>query len=117
MQYRVLYVRCCLALLLVLSVLTSIATAFVAYAYSVDIDAYAKVVYVVDGDTIDVVVLKVYDSKYYTFLNKKIRIRFADIDAPEIYTYEGKERLQLLEIPIDLYTGRSSWRASQTQST
>ena len=56
---------------------------------SADIDAYGKVVYIVDGDTIDVMVVKIYDLKYSSFLDKKIRIRFADINAPEINTYEG----------------------------
>ena len=61
------------------------------YSYGViDIDAYGRVVYVVDGDTIDVELFKVFDSKYSSFLFKKIRIRFADINAPELYTYEGK---------------------------
>ena len=57
---------------------------------SPDIDAYGKVVYVADGDTVDVVVYKIFDSKYNSFLNKRLRIRLADIDAPELYTVKGK---------------------------
>ncbi|RLG87238.1 MAG: hypothetical protein DRO39_00990 [Thermoprotei archaeon] len=63
---------------------------------SVDIDVYGKVVYVVDGDTIDVMVVEIHDTKYSSFLYKKIRIRFADINAPEIYTYKGKQAKQFL---------------------
>ena len=55
----------------------------------VDLDAFARVVYVVDGDTIDVVVLEVYDSKYAAFQGQKIRIRFADINAPELSATMG----------------------------
>lgn|GEM_PF-5503620 len=55
-----------------------------------DIDAYGKVVYVVDGDTVDVVVLRVYDPRYSGFLHKKIRVRLADINASELTTSEGR---------------------------
>lgn len=59
-------------------------------AQGIDIDVYGRVVYVIDGDTIDVIVLKVFDQRYEVLLNQKIRIRFADINAPELYTYKGK---------------------------
>ncbi len=56
----------------------------------VDIDALCIVKRVVDGDTIDVLVTRVFDKKYFMLNGREVRVRFADINAPEIYTVEGK---------------------------
>jgi len=59
-------------------------------SYSVDLDVYGVVTYVVDGDTVDIEVLNVYDLKYSDLLSKVVRVRFADINAPELDTLEGR---------------------------
>lgn len=76
----------------VLAILTSIlAGIVVAYcAGGVDLDAVGVVRRVVDGDTLDVLVLKAYDPRYQVFVGHVIRVRLADIDAPELYTSMGR---------------------------
>ena len=69
-----------------------------------DIDAYGKVVYVVDGDTVDVVMLRVYDPRYSCFLHKRIRVRLADINAPELTTPEGRLAKEFMKSLV--YGGR-----------
>lgn len=54
-------------------------------------EVYGEVVRVIDGDTIDIRVLETYSSKYSYLYNRVIRIRFADINAPELGTVEGEE--------------------------
>ncbi len=59
--------------------------------YGVEIDAVCVVTRVIDGDTIDVRINSL-SSKFSGKLvvGEKYRIRFADINAPEIDTVEGK---------------------------
>ncbi len=75
-----------IALLIILLVTTHIITA----QYIVDVDALCIVTRVIDGDTVDVVIVRVFDEKYSMLSGREVRVRFADINAPEIYTTEGK---------------------------
>ncbi len=63
-----------------------------------EIDAICKVVRIVDGDTIVVVFAKV-SSKLYNRIevNREYKIRFADINAPELNTVEGEISKKALE--------------------
>ena len=54
----------------------------------IEIEIIGLVVKIVDGDTIDVKVLGTYKDVFIGLTDHVIRIRFADIDAPEIYTPE-----------------------------
>ncbi len=62
--------------------------------YSVEV--YGAVVRVIDGDTLDLRVLAVYKDKYLSFNGSTIRIRLADINAPELGTPEGEEAKRAL---------------------
>ncbi len=75
-----------IALLIILLVTTHIITA----QYIVDVDALCIVTRVIDGDTVDVVIVRVFDEKYSMLSGREVRVRFADINAPEIYTTEDK---------------------------
>ncbi len=60
---------------------------------SVDIDAVGVPTRIVDGDTLYVRIVKFYDYRIESRIGTpplKVKIRLADIDAPEIYTYAGK---------------------------
>lgn len=55
------------------------------------LEVYGTVIRVVDGDTLDVRVISVYKDKYLSFNGSTIRVRLADINAPELGTPEGEE--------------------------
>lgn len=71
---------------------------------SYGLEAYGTVIRVIDGDTLDVRVLAVYKDKYLYLNGSTIRVRLADINAPELGTPEGEEAKQAL---IALVYGRS----------
>lgn len=65
---------------------------FESHAYPLyGVEVYGAVVRVIDGDTLDLRVLAVYKDKYLSFNGSMIRIRLADINAPELGTPEGEE--------------------------
>jgi len=83
---------------LVLTLTLTLMVLFAAQAASqVEIDAEIEVVRVVDGDTIVAVVTKVYNDRYRDLEGEEIRIRLADINAPEKDTPEGEEATQRLK--------------------
>lgn len=53
-------------------------------------EACGEVIDVVDGDTIDVKILKVHKERFSNYLGKVVRVRLADINAPELSTPEGE---------------------------
>lgn len=69
-------------------------------------EAYGVIVRVVDGDTVDVSNIVYYDELIATRLgSSKARIRFADVNAPELSTLEGEvARKALLEL-VETYGG------------
>ncbi|OYT55483.1 MAG: hypothetical protein B6U76_05890 [Desulfurococcales archaeon ex4484_217_2] len=74
------------------------------YAYGFDLDCRGVVKRVVDGDTIYVYVDKVFDQKFKDFLNQEIKVRFADINAPELDTYEGVQAKIFLDHVLKNYS-------------
>ena len=81
-----------LVLALVISVLL-VAGQVRAYEFQ----AYGKVTKVVDGDT-------VWFYSYYGYrAGESFKVRFADINAPEIYTQEGQESKAALQWLFDNY--------------
>jgi endonuclease YncB( thermonuclease family) len=84
---RVAYVT---ALVFVLVLLVPVVSAY-------EFQAYGYVTRVVDGDT-------VWFHSYYGYrAGETFKVRFADINAPEIYTDEGKESKAALEWLLDTY--------------
>ncbi|AMQ18710.1 thermonuclease family protein [Thermococcus peptonophilus] len=62
-----------------------------------EFQAYGKVTRVVDGDTL-------WFYSYYGYrAGESFKVRFADINAPEIYTPEGQESKAALEWLFDNY--------------
>ncbi len=67
------------------------------FASAYEFQAYGYVTEVVDGDT-------VWFHSYYGYrAGETFKVRFADINAPEIYTDEGKESKAALEWLFDTY--------------
>ncbi|ASI99387.1 thermonuclease family protein [Thermococcus celer] len=67
------------------------------FAGAYEFQAYGRITKVVDGDT-------VWFHSYYGYrAGETFKIRFADINAPEIYTEEGKESKAALEWLLDNY--------------
>jgi endonuclease YncB( thermonuclease family) len=60
------------------------------------IEVYGVVVEIVDGDTIDVRIFSVYKDRYSSLNGTVIRVRLADINAPELGTPEGEEAKRVL---------------------
>lgn len=60
------------------------------------IEVYGAVVKIVDGDTIDVRIFSVYKDRYSSLNGTVIRVRLADINAPELGTPEGEEAKRVL---------------------
>ncbi|MEM4969676.1 MAG: thermonuclease family protein [Sulfolobales archaeon] len=84
-------------LILIALLIQYIQVGFEAYAeplYSIEV--YGAVVRVIDGDTLDLRVLAVYKDKYISFNGSTIRVRLADINAPELSTPEGEEAKKAL---------------------
>jgi len=52
-------------------------------------EVYGEIIRVIDGDTVELRVREVYSSKYVYLHNRVLKIRFADINAPELDTHEG----------------------------
>ncbi len=68
-------------------------------SHSLEADVVARLEYVVDGDTLRVVVLAACNPRYESLVGFEGRVRLADINAPEVYTREGliaKHRLASL---------------------
>lgn len=63
---------------------------------SYGLEVYGTVIKVIDGDTIYVRVLEVYKGRYLYFNGTTIRVRLADINAPELGTPEGEEAKRAL---------------------
>lgn len=83
------------ALVLALVVVSMLLVPGLASAY--EFQAYGYVTKVVDGDT-------VWFHSYYGYrAGETFKVRFADINAPEIYTDEGKESKAALEWLFDTY--------------
>lgn len=64
-------------------------------------EVYGEVVRVIDGDTLDLRVLEIYSSKYSYLDNRVIRIRFADINTPELNTSKGVEARNIVVNQLD----------------
>jgi len=79
-----------LALLLLVALIILLQTAL-----ALEIDSEGYVTYVVDGDTIDVYATSGFGA------GKEYRIRFADINAPELSTYEGQMAKSVLQDLLD----------------
>ena len=62
---------------------------------ALEIDSKGYVIYVVDGDTIDVYATSGFGA------GTEYRIRFADINAPELSTFEGQVAKQALQNLLD----------------
>jgi len=60
------------------------------------VDALAFTKRVVDGDTIIVEVLEVYGEGFKGYEGVEVRVRLADINAPELGTVEGRRSLEAL---------------------
>jgi len=60
------------------------------------VDALALTKRVVDGDTIVVEVLEVYREGFKGYEGVEVRVRLADINAPELGTVEGRRSLEAL---------------------
>ncbi|NJE10961.1 thermonuclease family protein [Thermococcus sp. MAR1] len=77
--------------------LVFISVLLIPFASAYEFQAYGYVTKVVDGDT-------VWFHSYYGYrAGETFKIRFADINAPEIYTDEGKESKAALEWLFDTY--------------
>ncbi len=63
----------------------------------VEIDAEIQVTKVIDGDTIRAIVKNVYNKQYDYLLGKEVRVRLADINAPEKDTPEGEKATKRLK--------------------
>jgi len=59
------------------------------YGYEYEFDVYGIVTRVVDGDTFYLKVHEIYSSKYAFLKDQSIKVRLADINAPELNTQEG----------------------------
>lgn len=62
-----------------------------------EIDAEARLVRVVDGDTVVVVIERIYNEMYKSLEGKEVRVRLADINAPERDTPQGEEATRRLK--------------------
>lgn len=70
---------------------------FSGFTSAYEFQAYGYVTKVVDGDT-------VWFHSYYGYrAGETFKVRFADINAPEIYTDEGKESKAALQWLFDTY--------------
>ena len=73
------------------SIVVSVVFLLSGFASAYEFQAYGYVTKVVDGDT-------VWFHSYYGYrAGEDFKVRFADINAPEIYTDEGKESKAALE--------------------
>lgn len=92
------YMRLAISILILVALLIQyLQVGFEAHAdplYGVEV--YGAVVRVIDGDTLDLRVLAVYKDKYLSFNGSEIRVRLADINAPELGTPEGEEAKKAL---------------------
>ncbi|ASJ05817.1 nuclease [Thermococcus barossii] len=80
-----------------LFVLAMLSALLLPVASAYEFQAYGYVTKVVDGDT-------VWFHSYYGYkAGETFKVRFADINAPEIYTDEGKESKAALEWLLDTY--------------
>jgi len=61
---------------------------FVIYA-NYEFDVFGRVTKVVDGDTVYVKIYEVFSLKYSNLKGSTVKVRFADIDAPELNTPAG----------------------------
>lgn len=55
-----------------------------------EIDVEVTLVRVVDGDTLRVIINEVYNERYQYLAGREVRVRLADINAPEIDTEAGR---------------------------
>ncbi|NJE76665.1 nuclease [Thermococcus sp. ES12] len=80
-----------------LFVLAMLSALLLPVASAYEFQAYGYVTKVVDGDT-------VWFHSYYGYkAGETFKVRFADINTPEIYTDEGKESKAALEWLLDTY--------------
>ncbi|MDM7274779.1 MAG: thermonuclease family protein [Thermoprotei archaeon] len=93
------------SIVLFMIVLLVSAQAFAAHAF----EALVEVTRVIDGDTFEAYVLKVYKGEFSDFKGKSVKIRMADINAPELGTVEGETSkiflsnlLQKAQVYIDI---------------
>lgn len=70
-------------------------------------EVYGEIVRVIDGDTVDFIANEIYSSRYLSLFGKEIRVRLADINAPELDTSEGQVSRDILRNLLNNY----SWRA------
>jgi len=61
-------------------------------------EAYGHVSRVIDGDTADIYIVTIYKAKYVSMNGTTIRVRFADINAPELGTLEGERAKKALSL-------------------
>ena len=83
-----------LVILTLILVITSISSHY--YGYEYEFDVYGVVIRVVDGDTFYLKVQIAYSPKYVSLEGHSIKIRLADINAPELDTQEGIEAKKAL---------------------
>lgn len=77
----------------------------------VQIDAIAKLIRVIDGDTVNAVIVNVSVTfSNYLHVGEDISIRFADIDAPELYVNGERNEpgWRSRSVLIDLLNGRDT---------
>ncbi len=65
--------------------------------YALEVDVIARLVYVVDGDTVRLIVVKACSERFAGLVGFEGRLRLADINAPELYTPEGLKAKAALE--------------------
>lgn len=69
-------------------------------------EALGVVVRVVDGDTVDVSNITYYDELIAARVNStRVRVRFADVNAPELGTVEGEEARRALAEIVEAHGG------------
>lgn len=69
-------------------------------------EASGVIVRVIDGDTVDVKVDSACAEKHKSYVGSVIRVRFADIDAPELSTREGVNAKNFLIDTVSRYGDR-----------
>ena len=84
-------------LLIIILLLQTIAIQAHSITPQVEIDAEIQVTKVIDGDTIRAIIKNVYNKQYDYLLGKEVRVRLADINAPEKDTPEGEKATKRLK--------------------
>jgi len=70
-------------------------------SYNVEVDVEGLVDYVVDGDTLYLIVEGVLNGKYEHLKGERVKVRLADVNAPELGTSEGEDSKRALKELIE----------------